>query len=216
MPVAELLNLLAEGLLNTLALTALSLPPAVALGLLLGALRACFSGRLRAALDAAADALRGIPLLALLYAFTYGLPELGLRLQPFTASALALILCSSAYLSEYVRTGVLSSAEGEILAAQSLGASRLQVLRYVVAPHLLKTALPAIANEAVYLLQATTLAGLVGVYELLSAAKTYNSKYFDFWTPAAMLATIYIALSVAVEKVVTSSGSLGRRWLKLR
>ena len=216
MPAAELLNLLAEGLLNTLALVAASLPPAVVIGTTLGTLRACFHGRLRALLDAIADVLRGLPLLALLYAFTYGLPELGLRLQPLAASALALILCSSAYLSEYVRVGVLSSAEGEILAAQSLGASRLQVLRYVVAPHLLKTTLPAIANEAVYLLQATTLAGLVGVYELFSAARTYNSKYFDFWTPAVALVAIYTALSVTVEKAITASGTLGRRWLKLR
>jgi len=216
MPVDELLSLLAEGFLNTLALTAISLPPAAALGLLLGIYRACSSGWARAVLDAITDALRGIPLLALLYAFTYGLPELGLPLQPQAASAIALTLCSSAYLSEYVRAGVLSSAEGEILAAQSIGASRLQVVRYVVMPHLLRTALPAIANEAVYLLQATTLAGLVGVYELLSAARTYNSKYFDFWTPAAALVAIYAALSVAVEKAVSASGSLGRRWLKLR
>jgi len=216
LPPTELLGLLAEGFSNTLILAALSLPPAVALGALLGVLRACLSGALRSLLDAVADVLRGLPLLALLYAFTYGLPELGLSLQPLTASALALALCSSAYISEYVRVGLLSAAEGEILAAQSLGASRLQVLRYVVAPHLLKVALPAVANEAVYLLQATTLAGLVGVYELFSAAKTYNSKYFDFWTPAAALAAIFIALSVAIEEAFEALGSLGRRWLKLR
>jgi len=216
LPLAELLDLLAAGLANTLTLAALSLPPAVALGTLLGVLRACLPGRLRAPLDAVADLLRGLPLLALLYAFTYGLPELGAPLQPMAASALALALCSSAYVSEYVRAGLLSAAEGEILAAQSLGASRLQVLRYVVAPHLLEVALPAIANEAVYLVQATTLAGLVGVYELFSAARTYNSKYFDFWTPAAALAATFIALSAAVEGALKALGSLGRRWLKLR
>jgi len=195
----HLLQLVARGLLNTAALTALSLPPALAGGVALGLARAYSPPRVARVLDAWSDALRGVPLLALLYALVYGLPDLGLSVDTVLASAAALALCSSAYVSEYVRTAVLSSASGEVLAARSLGMSRLQEIRYVVLPRLLRTLAPAITNEAVYIIHGSTLAGLVGVYELFSAVRTYISTYFDTWTPLLTAAAIYVLLTVALD-----------------
>lgn len=200
-PFEHLIWLVTRGFFNTVALLTLSLPPAVCLGFALGLARAYTRSLFSRLLDAVADVLRGFPLLALIFAFVYGLRELGLTLNAFTASAVAVAMCSSAYISEYVKTGVLASIAGEILAARSLGMSKLQEIRYVVLPRLLRRMTPVITNEAIYVIQISTLAGLVGVYELLSAARTYVSLYFDTWTPLITVTIVYLALALLLDKI---------------
>lgn len=207
---SHLIQLLSRGFYNTILLTALSLPPALALGFAVGLARVYLPPIFSKLLDAVADAVRGFPLLALLYALIYGLPEIGLNAGTLQASVVALTVCSSAYISEYVKTVLLASTSKEILAARSLGMSKPQEIRYVVLPNLIRKLIPAITNEAIYMLHSSTLAGLVGVYELFSAAKTYISMYFDAWTPLILVTGTYVCtsllFSVFLSRVVAKPG----------
>ncbi len=205
---SELINLILMGLKNTLLIVGISAPLGLLLGLAMGIARIYAPKPVTYLLDSLSNMVRGIPLLALLYLLVYGLTDLGLVLNPFHASIIAFTLCSSAYISEYVKTSIMSVALSEIEAARSLGMTKFQELRYIIIPKLKYIATPSVLNELVYLVQYSTLAGLVGVYEVYSAVRTYISKYFEVWTPFTMLTAIYIAftaLIVSLGRVVSST-----------
>ncbi len=208
---SELLNLMLLGLRNTLLVVSISAPAGLSLGLAMGMARIYAPRTIAWFLDSLSNLVRGVPLLALLYILVYGLTDLGLVMDPLYASVIAFTVCSSAYISEYVKTSIMSIAMSEIEAARSLGMMRLQELRYIILPKLRSIATPSILNELVYLVQYSTLAGLVGVYEVYSAVRTYISKYFDVWIPFASLSAIYVAFAIVVEifnKIVSYSRTL--------
>lgn len=199
MPEQELLSLLAMGLRNTLILVGASAPSGLLLGFALGIARIYAPPAVARLLDAISNLTRGVPLLAILYMLNYGLTDLGVALNPLYASVAALTLTSAAYISEYVKTSIMSIATTEIEAARGLGLTRAQEVRYIILPKLRYIATPSVLNELVYLVQYSTLAGLIGVYEVYSALRTYISKYFEVWTPLLVLTAIYIASTLAAE-----------------
>jgi His/Glu/Gln/Arg/opine family amino acid ABC transporter permease subunit len=205
----ELLDLVMLGLRNTLLVVGVSAPAGLLLGFVAGMARVYAPRAVVRLLDLIVDFIRGVPLLAILYILVYGLTDLGIVLNPLHASLIALTLCSAAYISEYVRTSIMSIAAAEIEAARSLGMTRIQELRYIVLPKLRYIATPSVLNELVYLVQYSTLAGLVGVYEIYSALRTYISRYFEVWAPLLLLTAIYIAFTLVAELAGTMVSRTG-------
>lgn len=153
--------------------------------------------------------LTNTPALVQIFLLYYALPDLGVLLDPLTAVMIGLVLNSGAYLTEILRAGVISVRLSEIEAATTLGMSRLQIVRYVILPHIAKTIYAPLSNFFVWLVLGSSLAALFGVEELTGRAiniSTANLRSIETFT---VVAGIYILLTVIAS---TSLAMLGR-WM---
>jgi arginine/lysine/histidine/glutamine transport system substrate-binding/permease protein len=152
------------------------------------------------------DFFRGTPMLVQLFLIYFGLPALlasldvGFSLNRMAAAVTALSLNVAAYLAETLRSGIESIERGQWEAADALGFSPLERMRFVIAPQAIRRVLPPLANEFITLIKDTSLAAVIGFDELfrqgqLMVATTYRA--FE----------IYIAVAL-VYLVMTTSASL--------
>ena len=112
----------------------------------------------------------------------------------------ALSLNSGAYQAEYLRGSMMSVGTGQLMAAQSLGMSRLAGIRYVVLPQALRRVIPAWSNEAAYLPKYTVVVSLIGATELFGQAKTIVSDTFISLTTYIIVAIIFLVTIAIVSK----------------
>lgn len=113
---------------------------------------------------------------------------------------IALSLNSGAYQAEYLRGSMMSVGTGQLMAAQSLGMSRLAGIRYVVLPQALRRVIPSWSNEAAYLPKYTVVVSLIGATELFGQAKTIVSDTFISLTTYIIVAIIFLIMIAIVSK----------------
>ena len=99
---------------------------------------------------------------------------------PFLAAFIALSLNEAAYMGEIIRAGLLSVDPGQELAGRALGMKRWQILRRVVIPQAVRIVIPPTGNEFITLLKLTSLASVISVHELLTAANEQASVSFSY------------------------------------
>ena len=195
----EFLSKLYPGALTTLQLLAVTIPSSIILGIFIGFLRV-YGGKIGKTLaNLYVYIFRGFPLLVTLMIMFFGLADIGIRLTPYWAAALAIIVCSSAYQSEYVRMSILSIDEGQSLAARSLGMKRSVEILYIILPQALRIALPGIGNEVIYMILYSSLAYVVGVNEIFSVAISVNSIWFKPTEVFLTTALIYLAMTTTAS-----------------
>lgn len=115
---------------------------------------------------------RGTPLLVLLFLFYWGiLPAIGFKLGPLETSILVLGLRSAAYQSQIIRSALKAVGEGQALAAEALGFSKVETIIYIIIPQALRMAIPSLANEYSILLKDSAICFTLGVAEILTRAR---------------------------------------------
>ncbi len=142
-----LLPALVDGLWVTLQLVALTAPFGFLLGFLIAVCRVYGPKPLQALAKLYVIFFRGCPLLVLLFLLYFGLPSIGIVLGSYLSALFGFILCNSAYNSEYLRGGLQSIKGGQMLAARSLGMTKIQAIIHVVIPQAFRRALPGVSNE---------------------------------------------------------------------
>lgn len=162
---------LGGGLLNTLALSLGAVLLATLVGVLLGTLATTQNRALRLVTGLYVDVFRGVPSLLILLFVFFALPQLGFGTDPFTSTILGLGLWTSANILDTVRASILSISPHQTEAARALGMGRLQTMVFVIIPQALKRFLPPYIGQITVLIQATALASIVGVSDLLGAAR---------------------------------------------
>ena len=121
------------------------------------------------------ECFRAIPLLVLLLWVYYGLPVVsGLQFSAFAAGVMSLALSDAAFEAEVFRAGLQSVTKGQREAAETLGLSRWSTLRYVVFPQAIRTILPALGNQFVYVLKMSSLVSVIGLQEFTRRANELN------------------------------------------
>lgn len=149
------------------------------------------------------------PLFVVLFFLFNGLPNWGILLSPIAATLIAFIAISSGYLAEIQRGGIQSVRQAELDAAETLGMSRLQILRFVIAPHVIKTTYPALSNFFIFTMLGTSMASLVGVNELTGRAIEVSSRSFRSIEVFSLVAVTYVVLSLLASAALALVG----RWL---
>ncbi|MGQ5522732.1 amino acid ABC transporter permease [Chitinimonas sp. PSY-7] len=147
------------------------------------------------------SAFRGTPLLVQVFVIYYGLPSVGVQLEPLPAGVLALSLNAGAYLAESLRGAIAGVPPGQWEAAASLGLRRSQALRYIIAPQALRLAVPSLGNTLISLIKDTSLVSVIAVTELMLATKELISTTFQPLPLYLAAAAIYWVLSVGLERV---------------
>jgi L-cystine transport system permease protein len=151
---------------------------------------------------------RGTPILIQLFLIYYGLPEILLMVHMDISKApvldfviLTYALNSGAFLSEAIRSAVLSVDRGQVEAAYSIGMTGFQAFTRVVMPQAIAIAIPVFANLVISNLKDTSLAFTLGVMDLTGKAQTLAQLTQHFMETYIALAFIYLAISLLLEKL---------------
>jgi polar amino acid transport system permease protein len=172
--------------------------PAVVFGLLLGivvgSVRTHGPRWMAGVANLYAAVFRGTPLVLQLFFIYYGLPNVGIYLEPYAAATVGFILCSGAYHSEYIRGGLLATREGQFKAAHALGFSTFRTLLWIVVPQAVRRALPGCGNEIIYLIKYSSLAYVVTCMELTGQAKEVAAQSFRFTETFVVVGLYYLAM----------------------
>lgn len=186
----ESLPSLLDGLIVTLLLTAFGILLGTTLGIVLATGRSYAKRPIAYSILIYEKVLRGIPLLVLLFLIYFGLPQIGINMDAFTAAIIGLGLRSSAYQAQIYRGAINSIPEGQIHAAFSLGMNKLKAIRHVIMPQMLRLSIPGWSNEFTILLKDTSLAFGIGVIELMR-----QGRYIQVRDPdSVLLVFLFIAL----------------------
>lgn len=138
---------------------------------------------------------RGTPLLVQLFMIYYGLPQLGIQLEPLPAALIGFSLNMAAYVSEILRAAIASIDRGQWEAAASIGMSRVQTLYRTILPQAARTALPPLGNSFISLVKDTALAATIQVPELFRQAQLITARTFEIFTMYLAAALIYWVLA---------------------
>ncbi|MDH4566555.1 cystine ABC transporter permease [Pseudomonas sp. BN414] len=138
---------------------------------------------------------RGTPLLVQLFMIYYGLPQLGIQLEPLPAALIGFSLNMAAYTSEILRAAIASIDRGQWEAAASIGMSRTQTLVRAILPQAARTALPPLGNSFISLVKDTALAATIQVPELFRQAQLITARTFEIFTMYLAAALIYWVLA---------------------
>lgn len=191
-------GLLLDGVALTVALSLSSIIIGLVVGMLGATLRRSRILPVRLLVAGYVEVFRSTPSLIQLYFIFFGLPSLGLRLDPLPASLLALSLYTGAYCTEILRAGIESIPLGQVSASRSIGLSELQTFRYVVAPQAVRAVMPPLASQVIDTTLTSSLASLVGLYEVTQQAVIVVSKTFRPFEIYLTLGAIYLALTIAL------------------
>ncbi|GAB2447190.1 cystine transport system permease protein [Conyzicola lurida] len=180
-----------------LALTSFVLGLIIALGVALARI-----SRVRVLSGAArvyVSIIRGTPLLVQLFVIFYGLPSVGLLIDPWPSAIIAFALNVGGYAAEVIRAAILSVPVGQWEAGHTIGMSRGQTLRRIILPQAARVSVPPLSNTFISLVKDTSLASLILVTELFRRAEqiaTFSSEFMLLYIEAAVVYwVICLALS---------------------
>lgn len=152
--------------------------------------------------------IRGTPTLIQIFVIYFGIPQLGIRISPFSAGVLALGISSGAYVAEIIRSGLLAIPKGQTESTVALGMTYRQSMTHIILPQVFRIIIPSITNEAVTTLKNTSLLSTITIIELTLRTEmiiSYTFRPFDFYIIAALL---YLAMTTALMSL---SSRLERR-----
>jgi polar amino acid transport system permease protein len=205
MSLFEILLELAQGTAYTVIVTLVCSTTGLAVGLLLSSLYRLSIRSLSFLIDTYTYFFRGVPVLVLLFMVYFGLPGIGIKPPPLLAMALSLGLVAGAYLTEVFRGAFNSVDPTEIIAAQATGMSRLQILRYIEIPQMLRFAVPGMVNEFTSVLKYSPFAYTVGIPEITKEAMTLTAttlKGIEIYLSVGILYfAIYRILLLGVHRI---------------
>lgn len=151
------------------------------------------------------SAIRGTPLLVQLFILFYGLPTIGIILDPWPSAIIGFSLNVGAYASEIIRAAVLSIPKGQWEAGYSIGMSSRQVLRRIIFPQATRVSIPPLSNTFISLVKDTSLASMILLTEMFRRAQeiaTTNYEFLLLYTEAALIYwVICFILSIAQGRI---------------
>ncbi|RBP63577.1 amino acid ABC transporter membrane protein 2 (PAAT family) [Brevibacterium sanguinis] len=139
---------------------------------------------------------RGIPILVLLFLFYQGLPQLGLLLDPYPAAVAALTFSAAGYSSEMIRAGLGAVPKGQAEAANSLSMSIMDTYRFIVIPQAARISIPPLVNLTIIIFQATSLATVITVPEIMQHAGIIGSASFEYMSVYTAAAVLYLCITI--------------------
>jgi len=193
------LPVLAQGAVLTVKFAVLSMFFGLIAGAMLALMGVSHSRTLNWIARIYVSVMRGTPLLVQIFVIYYGLPSFGISLDPTPAGVIALSANVAAYLSESMRGAILGIHQGQWLAAYSLGLSRRQTLRYVIAPQALRIAVPSLSNSLISLIKDTSLVSVITVTELLRSAQEIIASTYQPLPLYLAAAAVYWVLCQILE-----------------
>ena len=138
---------------------------------------------------------RGTPLLIQLYVVFYGLPNVGILIDPFPAAVLVFALNEGAYSAETMRAALESVSSGQLEAGYCVGMSYMQIMRRIILPQAMRTAFPPLSNSLIGMVKNTSLAANITVVEMFMVTQRIVARTYEALALYIEVALIYLAFS---------------------
>ncbi len=151
------------------------------------------------------------PQLVQIYFLYFALPDYGIFLTSYMAVLLGMTLNAGAYLTEIQRAGFESRRQSEMEAAEVLGFTRLQQIRYVILPHVAKVLFPPLSNHYILMTLGTSMAAIFGVEELTGRALNVNAETFRSLEVFSIIAVVYVVVTLFASVVLALFGRFAFR-----
>lgn len=199
--VVHTLPVLAKGAALTMKFAVASMVLGLIVGLLVALVRIGSNRLLSAIAQGYVSLMRGTPLLVQMFVVYYGLPDIGISLDPTAAGIFTLTLNAGAYLSESMRGAILGIGRGQWAASHNLGLTHVQTLRHVICPQALRLAVPSLGNTLISLIKDTSLVSVITVTELLRSTQEVIASTFQPLPLYLAAAAIYWVLSTLLARL---------------
>jgi len=204
--VLEYREVLIDGTLKTLTLTAIGTVFGLALGILGAVSRAWKLAPFDRIFTVYVELIRNTPFLVQLFFIFFGLPSLGVQINEWQAAILAMVINLGAYSTEIIRAGIEATPKGQIEAAQSLAMNRAQIFRHVVLPPALLKVWPAICSQVVIVMLGSSVCSQIAAEELTFAANFIQSRNFRAFETYFVVTAMYFVLAIAIRQVMIQAG----------
>ena len=145
--------------------------------------------------------IRGTPLLVQLFVVFYGLPNVGILIDPFPAAVLVFSINQGAYCSETIRAALESVPAGQMEAGQCVGMGYLQIIRRIILPQAMRTAFPPLSNSLIGLVKDTSLAANITVVEMFMATQRIVARTFESLALYIEVGLIYLLFCTVLTKL---------------
>lgn len=194
-----------EGLKNTLIIAVIGLLIGIVIGTIIATIRVIPKYKvlpriLNGFCTFYVGLFRGTPIVVQLLVFYYVLlPLMGVRMTGVGVSILVFGLNSGAYISETMRSGILSVDHGQMEAGRAVGLSFGTTMMKIVIPQAVKNILPTLGNEFIALIKETSVVSFVGAADLYVAFNYIGSNSYEFMVPYLVMAIIYIIMVVIIS-----------------
>ena len=141
---------------------------------------------------------RGTPLLVQLFVVFYGLPKIGVVMEPFPAAVLVFSLNEGAYCAETIRAALEAVPMGQLEAGYCVGMSWMQTMRRIVLPQAMRTAFPPLSNSLIAMVKDTSLAANITVMEMFKVTEQINARVYEPLALYIEVGFIYLLFSTAL------------------
>ena len=194
-------KILIPGLTVTIPLTAISFTLAMVIAIAMAMVQFANVRGLRQLARFYIWIFRGTPLLVQLFVVFYGLPDLGIRMEPFPAAVLVFALNEGAYCAETVRAALEAVPEGQLEAGYCVGMTWGQTMGRIILPQAMRTAFPPLSNSLIAMVKDTSLAANITVVEMFQAAKQINATVYEPLALYIEVGLIYLLFSTVLTWV---------------
>ena len=206
----EQMPLILAGLSNTLQLALIISITGFLLGVFVFYLTLSKNSFIRNAINGYISFFIGMPLIVLLFLMYYGLPQWGVRLNPFTVAVIGFTLNVAAYNAAYLKTAFNGLDKSQLEAARAQGFKPSQVFRLITLPQVLRTSVPALTNQVIANLKDSSITFLIQYTEFFARMQELASTNFQFFKAYLLTALVYLLL---VSVIVLIARRIERRVL---
>lgn len=147
--------------------------------------------------------IRGTPLLVQLFVVFYGLPSLGILIDPFPAAVIVFSINEGAYSSETLRAAILAVPKGQLEAGECVGMSWLQTMRRIILPQALRIAFPTLFNSLISMVKDTSLAANITVTEMFMQTQRIVARTYEPLVLYLEVGFIYLMMCTILTKLQT-------------
>lgn len=199
----EYAPLLLKGTLWTILISIVSIALGSIVGLFIGFGKMSTRWYLTYPMASYINFFRGTPLILQIFLVHFGMvPLIFGSTNAILAAILALSLNSAAYTAEIYRAGIQSIDRGQREAAQSLGMTTFQTMRYIILPQAVRRMIPAFGNEFIVLIKDSSLVAVIAAPELMYWSNAMRGQYYRVWESYLTAALIYFILTYSLNKLL--------------
>lgn len=191
--------LLLQGLWATIYITALASVIAIGLGLAVSLLNAMPFRAVRWLCRSYIEAMRGTPILIILFIIYYGGPSIGFTFDAEPTGIIGLGIYGGSYFAEIFRAGFQSIPEGHIEAAQMLGIPKSKIITRIKIPQMLTLIIPPVTNQIILLLKESAVLSIITVAELTKNTTQMVAETFAVVEPYVVVALLYWAVVESIS-----------------
>jgi polar amino acid transport system permease protein len=200
--------LIMAGLLNTLKLAGIISVTGLLLSILIFYLSISKNSFVRIVVNSYISFFIGMPLIVLLFLMYYGLPQWGVRLDPFVVAVIGFTFNVAAYNAAYMKTAYNGLSVVQLEAAAAQGFNPLQIFRLITLPQVLRLSVPALTNQVIGNLKDSSVAFLIQYTEFFARMQELAASNFQFFKAYLLTAIVYLVL---VSMIVLFARAIERR-----